>query len=69
MILKLKKINSTTIKVLYFLEDVDIDKVLACNKISLAEKNSKYFIGYLHDDYKTKPLHIMVPRTSTYVKS
>ena len=31
------------------------------------EKNYKYFIDDF-DDYKTKPLHIMYPKTGTYVK-
>ena len=52
-----------------FLKDVDIDKVLVCNKISFDEKNHKYFIGYLYNDHKVKPLHIMLPKTSPYVKS
>ena len=68
MILKLKKINFTTIKVL-FLKDVDIEKVLVSNKIFCGEKNHKYFIGYLYDNHKVKPLHIMLPKTSAYVKS
>ena len=29
----------------------------------------KYFIGYLYDDHKVKPLHIMLFKTSAYVKS
>ena len=33
------------------------------------KKNYKYFIGYLYDDYKIKPLRIMLPKTKTYVKS
>ena len=37
-ILKLKKINFTTIKVLFFKKDVDIEKVLVSNKISLREQ-------------------------------
>ena len=49
--------------------DVDIEKFIASNKISFGEKNYKYFIGYLYNDHKVKPLHIMVPKTSTYVKS
>ena len=53
----MKKINFTTIKVLLFLEDVDIKNVLVFSKISPGEKNHKYFIGYLYDDYKVKPLH------------
>ena len=28
-----------------------------------------YFIGYLHDGYKVKPLHIMPSKVSPYVKS
>ena len=33
------------------------------------KKNYKYFIGYLYDNHKVKPLHIMLPKTRTYVKS
>ena len=33
-----------------FLEDVDIEKVLVSNKISVGEKIYKYFIGYLYND-------------------
>ena len=51
------------------LEEVDIEKVLVSNKISSNEKNYKYFIGYLYNDYKVKPLHIMLPKMSAYVKS
>ena len=50
-----------------FLEDVDIEKVLVSNKISSDEKNYKYFIGYLYNDCKVKPLHLMLPKTSAYV--
>ena len=32
-------------------------------------KKYKYFIGYLYDDYKIKPLYIMLPKTSVYLKS
>ena len=33
------------------------------------KKNYKYLIGYLYDDYKIKPLHIMLSKPSAYVKS
>ena len=33
------------------------------------KKNYKYFIGYLCNDDKVKPLHIMLPKTSAHVKS
>ena len=56
-------------KSLIFLKNVDIEKVLVYNKISFGEKNYKYFIGSLYNDHKVKPLHIMLPKTSAYVKS
>ena len=45
-----------------------IEKVLLSNKNSFGEKNYKYFIGYLNNDNKIKPLHIMFPEISAYVK-
>ena len=69
MILKLKNINVNTIKVLYFLEDVEIDKVLVSKKISSGKKIYKYFIGYLCDDYRIKPLQIILSKRSAYIKS
>ena len=50
-------------------QDEDIEKVLVSNKISFGEKNFKYFIGYMNYGNKVKPLHIMLPKTSTYVKT
>ena len=47
----------------------NIDNILISNRISLVEKNCKYFIGYMVDDYRSKPLDIRLPKTSTYVKS
>ena len=51
------------------LRDVDIEKVLVSHKISFGQKYYKYFIGYLYNDHKVKPLHIMLLKTSAYVKS
>ena len=51
-----------------YLKNEDIEKVLVSNKIYFGEKNYKYFIGYLFNDHKVKPLHIMLPKTSAYVK-
>ena len=39
-------------KIPILLKDVDIEKVLVCNKISFGEESFKYFIGYLHNDNK-----------------
>ena len=61
-ILKLEKINFTAIRLLFF-------KRCTSNKISFGERNCKYFIGYLYNDDRIEPLHIMVPKTSTYVKN
>ena len=56
-------------KILAVLRDVNIEKVLLSNKISFVEKNSKYFISYLYNNHKVRPLHIMLPKISAYVKS
>ena len=60
--LKKKKKHFTPIK------DVDIEKVLVSNKISFGEKNYKFFIGYLYNDNKVKPLHIVLPKTSASLR-
>ena len=49
--------------------DVVIDKVLVPNNISFGEKSYMYLIGYLHNDNKVTSLHIILPKTSTYLKS
>ena len=49
--------------------DEYIEKVLVSNKISFGEKSYKYFIGYLCDGNKVKPLNVMFPKTSANVKS
>ena len=51
------------------MEGVDIEKVLVSNKISFGEKNYKHFIGYLYNDHKVNPLHIMLSKTRACVKS
>ena len=57
----------TAIRLLFFWGD--IEKVLLSNKISFDEKGYKCFICYLYDDNKIKPLNIILPETSAYVKS
>ena len=56
-------------KIPIFLKDTDIEKVLLSNKIYFGEKSYKYFIGYLYNNHKVKPLYIMLPKTNAYVKS
>ena len=52
-----------------FAEDVDIYNALVSNRISFGKKNYSYSIDYLYDDYKIKPLPIMLQKTSECVKS
>ena len=51
------------------MKDVNTEKVLVSSDISFGEKNYNYFIGYLHNDYKVKPLDILLPKINAYVKS
>ena len=37
--------------------------------VSSSKKNYKYFIGYKDHDHKIKPLCIVLPKMSAYVKS
>ena len=46
----------------YFLEDANTDNISNSHKIYSRETNNKYFIGYLHDDYKTEPEKIILPK-------
>ena len=65
----MKKLDFRVIRLLFLGGDVDIEKELVSNKIFLGEKNYKYFIGYLYNGNKVKPLNIMLRKTSAYVKS
>ena len=64
----IEKNNFYCNKIPILLKYVDTEKVLVSNKISFGEKSYKYFIGYLYNDNKVKPLHIMLPKTRTHVK-
>ena len=67
-ILTLKKNIFYRHEIPILLKDGDIEKVLVSNKTSSAQKNFKYFIGYLYNDNKVKPLYIMFLKTSAHVK-
>ena len=56
-------------KILVPLRNINTAKELVSYKIYFGEKNYKYFIGYLYNNHKIKPLHIMLPKTSAYIKS
>ena len=42
--------------------------MLGSKKISFGEKSHNYFIGYLYNGNKVKPLHKRLPNKGIYVK-
>ena len=48
---------------------VDKSKILVSNKFKLCDDDCKYFIGYFHDDDVIKPLCIVLPQMSGFIKS
>ena len=48
---------------------MDFEKIVVSSKTSSGEKNYKHFIGYLYNDHKVRPVRIMLPKTSAYIKS
>ena len=60
--------NTETNKFYRYWRDTDIENVLVSKKIPFNEKSYKCFIGYLYDNYKIKPLHMMLPKIEAYVK-
>ena len=49
-------------------DDVDTDKTLISNKVSLGKNGYRCFIGNRDNDYKIKPLCIMLRKMSGYIK-
>ena len=47
---------------------VDSSKILFSDKFKLSDDDCKYFIDYLHDDDVIKPLWIVLPQMSGYIK-
>ena len=43
--------------------------MLVSNRNYFGQKNYKFFIGYLYNGTKVKPLYIMLPKTNANVKS
>ena len=56
-------------KNLILLEDIDIKKIHVSNMVSSSKKSYNYFIDYKDDDHKIRPLRVMLPETSAFVKS
>ena len=65
MILKSKNKNFTNIKRRPIsIKIIDINKIVASNKVSFGKKGFKYFIGY--KDIKIRPLYIFLPKMNAY---
>ena len=47
---------------------VDTNKIVVSDKFKCSDDGSKYFIGYLHDDDGIRPLCIVLPQMSVYIK-
>ena len=56
-------------KNLILFEYLDIVNITISSKVSSGENHYIYFIGYKDNDYEIKISGIMLPKTSTYVKS
>ena len=65
--IEIEKNNFIVTRLQILLGDVAIAKVLVFKKISFGEKNM-LFTGYLYNNHKVKPLHIMLPKATAYVK-
>ena len=55
-------------KTLIFLKGLNIEKYQCLARFPLVKKNYKYCIGQLYNDHKVQPLHIMLSKTSAFVK-
>ena len=62
--MKLKKI-----RLLFFWEKQILRNYQYLTRFLLIKKNNKYFFIYLYDGSNVRPLNVILPRTSTYVKS
>lgn len=49
------------------IDNVDIDKILIPNKVSIGKKGDKYYTGYIDDNYQIILLCIMLLKLSGYV--
>ena len=47
---------------------VKTNKIVVSDKFKHSDDGFKYFIGYLHDDDVIRPLRIILPQTSGYIK-
>ena len=56
-------------KNLILLEDAHIEKIQVTSMVFSGGKKFKYFISYEDDNHKIKPLRLMFPKTTAYVKN
>ena len=65
----IKKIRFYCYKSLFLKKDVDVGKILVSESICFSKENYMDFNDYLHNDFKVRPSHVMILKTSVYVKS
>ena len=56
------------LKKLLPLDSVESSKILVSDKFKNLENGPKFFVGYLHDDDVIRPLCIILPKMSGYIK-
>ena len=64
---KLIKRNSIYLNKLFFLNSVDLSKIVLSNKWKISDAKCKYFCGYLNNDV-IQPLCVILPQMSGYIK-
>ena len=64
---KLIKNNSIYLNKLFFLNSVDLSKIVVSSKWKISDTKCKYFCGYLNNDV-IQPLCVILPRMSGYIK-
>ena len=64
---KLIKKNSIYLNKLFFLNSVDLSKIVVSSKWKISDTKCKYFCGYLNNDV-IQPLCVILPQMSGYIK-
>ena len=64
---KIKISNFYENKIIFYIDGIDVDKILVSKKVSYSKNNSfKYFIGY-NDNDTSRSLFVKLPQTTSYI--
>ena len=64
---KLIKKNSIHLKKLFFLDSVDLSKIIVSSKWKVSDTKYKYFCGYINNGV-IQPLCVILPQMRGYIK-